>query len=306
MDYSSYLFLGATFVVVFGAAWTVMRMVFADRIRASRLSGGEATVDDVEAAWVPKVAALVGPAARLSLPKADWSKSSTRRRLVMAGYRGQYAPVIYYGAKTVLAGLFPLIAFVAGVAIKAPPDKLTIFLFLVAAIGYLLPNVILTLRLRRRQRDVFEAFPEALDLMVVCVEAGLALDAAISRVGEEIYRSSPVLGDEFKIASLELRAGLTREAAFKNLAARTGVEDVDMLVAMLVQSEKFGTSIASALRVHADGMRTRRMLRAEEAAQKLPVKLVFPVVLLIFPALFLVLLGPSLITLTRTLGPLIR
>lgn len=230
-------------------------------------------------------------------------KSKVRRRLINAGYRSDEAPTIYFGAKAALAVALPLLVFF--LAIAEAREQLPILLMLAAALGYLAPSVFLILRIRERKRQIFEAFPDALDLMVVCVEAGLGLDAAIAKVGEEIGKASSALGDEFRIVNLELRAGLTRDQALRNLALRTGVEDIDALVAMLIQSDKFGTSIADALRVHAEGMRTKRMLRAEEAAQKLPVKLVFPVVFLIFPALFLVLLGPSILTLARMFGTVV-
>lgn len=263
----------------------------------------EKAAPQAEQKWTPRIADWLKPAARLTQPKEDWMQSRTRRRLINAGFRGEDAPTIYFGSKAALAVALPLLVFF--LAVGEVRNQLPVLLVLTAAIGYYAPNAYLVLRIRERKREIFEAFPDALDLMVVCVEAGLGLDAAIAKVGEEIGKTSSSLGDEFHLVNLELRAGLTRDQALRNLALRTGVEDIDALVAMLIQADKFGTSIADSLRVHADGMRTKRMLRAEEAAQKLPVKLVFPVVFLIFPALFLVLLGPSILTLARILGPIL-
>lgn len=298
-----YLFLGIVFLAAALGAWLLLRYVAAGRLPAGRLESAQRKPG--EGGWIPRIAALVGPAARLTTPKEGWLKSRIRVRMMNAGFRGDNAPLLFYGSKTILAALLPVAMFLFAVAYGVKPGDILLLVALTAAIGYYAPNIYLTLHIRERKREIFNTFPEALDLMVVCVEAGLALDAAIARVGDEIGRSSPALGDEFRLSNLELRAGHSREAALRNLALRTGVEDIDTLVAMLIQSEKFGTSIADSLRVHSDSMRTKRMLRAEEAAQKLPVKLIFPVVLLIFPSLFLVLLGPSIITLAKLLGPLV-
>lgn len=298
--YSTFI-LALAFTLAAGGVWLVARLLFPPRISSARLD--EATAKP-SGNWMPRMAALVGPMAKLSVPKGEHMRSRVRRRLMNAGWRGENAPIVFYGMKTVLAVALPLLLFllslIFGQEIRLPS------LLLAVVMGFLLPDVFLILRVRIRKREIFNGFPEALDLMVVCVEAGLALDAAIGKVAAEIGHSCPDLGDELHLTTLELRAGVSREAALRNLAARTGVEDIDALVAMLIQADRFGTSIADSLRVHADGMRTKRMLRAEEAAQKLPVKLVFPVVFLIFPALFLVLLGPAVLTITKILVPIMR
>ncbi len=296
------LLLGVIFLLVAVPVGLLLRVLMPRRAGVERLQQETVAVGAPQK-WTPRIAEWLKPAARLTQPKEDWMKSKVRRRLINAGYRSDEAPTIYFGAKAALAVALPLLVFF--LAIAEAREQLPILLMLAAALGYLAPSVFLILRIRERKRQIFEAFPDALDLMVVCVEAGLGLDAAIAKVGEEIGKASSALGDEFRIVNLELRAGLTRDQALRNLALRTGVEDIDALVAMLIQSDKFGTSIADALRVHAEGMRTKRMLRAEEAAQKLPVKLVFPVVFLIFPALFLVLLGPSILTLARMFGTVV-
>jgi tight adherence protein C len=172
-----------------------------------------------------------------------------------------------------------------------------------AAVGYYLPNIILARRIEQRQQEIFNNFPDAIDLLLVCVEAGLGLDAALLKVGEEIRIKSTILADELHLVNLELRAGSSKDRALRNLAMRTGVQEVDTLVAMLIQADRFGTSIGESLRVHADDLRTKRRLRAEEAAAKIPLKLLFPLIFCIFPALLLVLLGPAFIQIYRVLLP---
>jgi tight adherence protein C len=174
---------------------------------------------------------------------------------------------------------------------------------LLAMIGFYLPNLWIKMRISNRKEKMQQGLPDALDLMVVCVEAGTGLDAAINRVGEEMKLSNKVLSEEFRLMGMELRAGKQRRHALKNLALRTDLEDVNSLVTLLIQTEKFGTSLAQALRVHSDSMRTKRFQKAEEIAAKLPVKLMFPLVLFIFPSIFVVILGPAAIRIFRTLFP---
>jgi len=161
---------------------------------------------------------------------------------------------------------------------------------------------LLNARIRQRQRELFESFPDALDLIRVCVSAGLGLDAAIARVGQELKIKSQALAEEFRLLSLELRAGASRAQALRNLSKRTGVDDINALVAMLIQAERFGTNVSDSLRVHADALRTKRQLRAQEQAAKIPVKLTIPMALCILPALFIVAVGPAAINILRTLS----
>jgi tight adherence protein C len=178
-----------------------------------------------------------------------------------------------------------------------------VFCIVLAAIGYYSPDLWLMYRTKQRQRQIFDSFPNALDLMRVCISAGLGLDAAIDRVGKELKIESKALAEEFHTLNLELRTGATHENALKNLATRTGVEDIRALVGMLIQTEKFGTSVAEALRVHADGLRGKRTLRAQETAAKIPVKLTIPMILCIFPALMVVVLGPAILSISGTMFP---
>ena len=183
------------------------------------------------------------------------------------------------------------------------PRLLPISLLAAAIAGFYLPDLILRRRIARRKEEIFESFPDALDLITVCVEAGLALDAALLKVVEELRVSGTALCDELELLVLELRAGLSRDKALRNLALRTGVEDVDMLASMLIQADRFGTSIAESLRVQADTLRTRRRQRAEERAAKIAVKLLFPLIFFIFPSLMVVLLGSPALQFYRSLMP---
>jgi tight adherence protein C len=172
---------------------------------------------------------------------------------------------------------------------------------MLALTGYYLPNLWIKMKKAWRQDKIIEGFPDALDLMVICVEAGMGMDAVISRVGEEMKLRNKVVSEEFRLLSLELRAGKPRREALKNLGIRTGLDDVASLMTLLIQTDKFGTSVAQALRVHSDSMRTKRQQRAEEIAAKLPVKLVFPLIIFMLPALLVTIVGPAVIKMIRVL-----
>jgi tight adherence protein C len=225
-----------------------------------------------------------------------------------AGLRQKWAPTVFFTAKTVLAIGLPLIVFfvmLTSGATLATNTRL-LLLLVTAGFGYYLPNSILNNLIARRQREVFENFPDALDLMTVCVEAGLAMDTALARVAAEISLRSVTLSDELNLVTLELSAGSAKEKALRNLALRTGVEDVEAFVAMLIQSERFGTSIAASLRVQSDMLRSKRRQQAEEQAAKMSVKLLFPLIFFIFPSLLLVLMGPAVIQIYRALLPVMN
>ncbi len=238
-------------------------------------------------------------------PKSEEELSHLRKTFLKAGYRKESAPVVFFGMKGLLAILLALIFFlIKTFFLKTMTSlNLTLFSLIFALVGFYLPNLWLQMRIARRKEQIVKGFPDALDLMVVCVEAGTGLDAAINRVGEEMKLSNKVLSEEFKLLSLELRAGKPRKDALRNLAVRTDIEDVNSLMTLLIQTEKFGTSIGQALRVYSDSMRTKRFQKAEEIAAKLPVKLIFPLVLFIFPALFVVLVGPAAIKIFQILLP---
>jgi tight adherence protein C len=251
------------------------------------------------------VVRFLGALGEANKPQSEEEVSDVRRSLIQAGYRGPDTPLILFGAKLclaiVLAGVFALIRAFALTTLAYMHTML--FFVLAAVIGFYTPTMWLQMTTRRRKRKIVEGFPDALDLMVVCVEAGLGLDAAISRVGEELQLTHPVLSEEFKLLKLELQVGVTREKALRNLGLRTDLEDINSLVALLIQTDRFGTSVAQALRVHSEAMRTRRYQRAEEQAAKLPVKLLLPLIFFIFPSLFIVILGPAVIQVIRILLP---
>jgi tight adherence protein C len=170
-----------------------------------------------------------------------------------------------------------------------------------AALGYIAPSVYVNGRIRTRQKEMQRALPDALDLLVVCVEAGLGLNQALVRVADEIHRLSPVLSEQMSLVNYEIRAGTAREEALRNWGERTGLGDIASLAGMLIQTDRFGTSVAQALRIHADTMRTKRRQRAEEAAAKTTIKLIFPLVFCIFPSMFVVILGPAMIQIMAAL-----
>ena len=254
-------------------------------------------------AWVRTVARAAAPLAKFSVPSDDWHTSELRRKFVQAGLRNENIPMIFFGLKTGLALLFPALFWGLNQVAATPMVGSQFFLFLVLllAIGFYLPNFILRRKTEARKLDILENFPDALDLLTICVEAGSSLDSAIDRVSREIRLKSEVLAEELGLVVLEMRAGAGKERALRNLAARTGVDDVDTLVAMLIQSDKFGTSVGQALRVHSDMLRTKRQQRAEEAAAKIALKLLFPLILFIFPSILIVVAGPAMIRIVKSL-----
>lgn len=227
-----------------------------------------------------------------------FSRDSTRVRgiraqLLHAGYRSRQAVTVYYGLRVVLAGGMGFVGLLlAGVLPLNPLMRLylpVVFILL----GWMVPFIALKRKIAGRQRALQRGLADALDLMVVCVEAGLGLNQALIRVAEEMDRVSPEISDELTLVTLEMRAGTPREEALHNLAERTGLDDVRAWVGMLVQTDRFGTSMADSLRIHSDTMRTKRRQRAEEMAAKLTVKMLIPLVLFVFPAMFVVVLGPA-------------
>ena len=248
---------------------------------------------------------LAAPIAWLATPQEGWESSNLRIRFMRSGLRGPGWPVIFFGAKTLLTLALPgLLLLYRGVIDRSSTAGALMFAVLaLAGFGYYLPNLVLALLTRARQREVQEALPDAVDLMRVCVEAGLGLDAAMARAGEEMDLRSHALADELRLVMLDLRVGSTRERALQNFALRTGVEDVATFVTILLQSEHFGTNVAESLRVLSETMREHRKVRAEERAAKIPLKLLFPLIFLIFPSLFVVLMGPAVISIYRVLLP---
>ena len=232
-------------------------------------------------------------------PKEALELTKTRASLVHAGFRQPSAVDIYWGLKGGAALVGLLVGIFVAVSGRVPGQYKMLVVLLCVALGFYLPGLILNSRVKKRQKAIQHGLPDALDLLVVCVEAGMGLDAAMYRVCLEILASEPILSSELRLLTLELRAGKSRREALKNLSSRIGLEDVGSLVAMLIQTDMFGTSIAQTLRVYADSMRTKRFQLAEELAAKLPVKMLFPLIFFIFPTLLIVILGPAAIRIIR-------
>jgi tight adherence protein C len=303
--------LAATFLIVSGVTWAALSVlrqnVVQRRIAQIHQENPLAPSEGDDQSWMKTIEQITTPLARLSLPGEGWDSSALRVRLMNAGWRAPEAMAVYFGSKTLLAIGLPLLVFMAGIGHLGEGQRVLLFylLFGAAAAGFYLPNLFLRLRIARRQRDIFEAFPDSLDLIMVCVEAGLSLDAAILRVVQEMQGTHQVIAEEYELLTLELRAGLSRDKALRNLATRTGVGEVDMLVSMLIQADRFGTSVGDSLRVHADMLRTKRQMRAEELASKIGTKLMFPLILFILPSLFVVLLGPAAIRVIASLNSVV-
>jgi len=305
MNKSQILILIVTFVVIFGVAVAVMLMLTRDPVKArlSALDDGEKS-GRARANYMEQLAQLAAPLAKLSVPAEGWEGSPVRMRFINAGWRNPATPSLFHAGKTALTVSLPLLTYLVIQHDAERAGSMTfLYLVMAAAAGYYVPDMLLKRRIAQRQREIFETFPDALDLMTVCVEAGLAMDAALARVGAEIGLKSAVLAEELQLVTLEMRAGSGKDKALRNLALRTGVEDVDSLAKMLIQADRFGTSVGAALRVQSDQLRTRRRQMIEEAAAKIATKLLLPLIFCIFPALLVVLLGPSILQITRSLGP---
>jgi tight adherence protein C len=301
------LFLALIFVIVMAMAAGVMFLMRPNeaRVRLRALVADERAESNRNEGWMKFVADLTRPISDLAAPEEGFEKSSVKLRFVHAGIRNPSAPTAFFGLKTALTLGLPLFGFAAMAFTGTQPkgNNLLLLLLLLAALGYYAPNIILNSLVKRRQREIFENFPDALDLMTVCVEAGLGTEAAMMRVARDMQVKSPALGDEMRLVNLELRAGSDRERALRNLAFRTGVDEIDGFVSMINQAERFGTSIAASLRIQSDLLRTRRRQRAEEAAAKIALKLLFPLIFCIFPSLMVVLMGPAMIQIYRVLLP---
>ena len=257
--------------------------------------------------WLKTAVGIASPLAKLSIPEGDWENSSVRTKFINAGIRNPTAPILFYAAKTLL----PLLLAGAGylgmelASVSLERNQLIFVLLILATIGCYLPNILLDRAITARKREIFENFPDAADLMLVCVEAGLGLDAAMVKVADEMKVKSGALTEELHLTNLETRAGSTREQALRNLGLRTGVEEISAFVSMLTQADKFGTSVGESLRVFSEDLRHKRQMRAEELAAKLSTKMLFPLVLCIFPAISMVVLAPAGVRIVRVLLPML-
>jgi tight adherence protein C len=251
-----------------------------------------------------KVANIINILSKLSLPEEGWQSSGVQLKFVQAGIRNNKAPIYYFAVKTLLSLVLPVL-LASFLYVTKPKLSIPLSMFIVlftAAAGYYLPELVLHFITQKRIERMRESLSDMMDLIVVCTEAGMSVDAAIARISREMVRTDPDLAQEFYLSSLEMRAGATRIDALRNLALRTRLEEMRDFVSVLLQADKFGSSLAESLRVHADMMRTRRSQRAEELAAKIPVKVALPLVFFILPTIFLVILGPAVIQVRQAFG----
>jgi tight adherence protein C len=293
------------FLVAGGTAWAILRAGAMHARGLERLTPVPSPAAELLPSsahiWrelVSRLGSMV-PAPERDLPRL-------KRRLIRAGFRGQNAARYFQGARLATTATFAVVALIAAWRTYATFGNLILGTAAAAAVGYMAPMQYVLFAIRRRQRAVARGLPNALDLMVVCVESGLGIDQTMLQVAKELQHAHPEICSEFTVMNLELRAGSRRSEALHNLADRTGVEDVKKLVAVLVQTDKFGTSITQSLRGHADFLRTMTRQKAEERASKLAVKLVFPIFFCVLPSLFVVTIGPVMTHLVRDLVPMIE
>lgn len=300
MPDTALIFVLLVFSAATGLSYLLIQRLLPDDV-TQRLGRLDDSQGETKASWYQRIKPAASAFfARLSpLAASDAASAELRIRLLNAGARSASARSAYFASKTVLTFLLPLLmALGLWMASNPQKDMTRLFLLVLAAsVGYYTPNLVLSRLIALRQKRLFHAFPDALDLMRVSVQAGLGLDAAIDRVGREMSLASPELSEEFGLTGLELRAGVSRSESLRNLAVRVGLKEIDTMVSMLIQADRFGTSISESLQVHSEALRTRRRLAAEEAAAKLPVKLLVPLVFCVFPALLTVLIGPAVVSL---------
>jgi tight adherence protein C len=284
----------AVVVFAFGAATVAPSSMLGSRLREI---GWQPTKVQPKAPMRERFQQALDPLSR-ALPVSPADVSKTRAWLIQAGYRDAQHVSIYRGLR-VLCAAVAVISVVLFSGFNSPLLMLGVFAF-----GFFIPRFLLKRKMKERQLRIRLGLPDALDLTVICVEAGLPLDQAMTRVGNDLSHAHPELSDELHLFDLETRAGKPRAEALRNLAARTGVEDVRSLVGTLIQTDRFGTSVAQALRVHSDSLRTERRQRAEEQAAKTTVKMIIPLVLFVMPSLIFVTVGPAVIQLMRLLLPI--
>jgi tight adherence protein C len=301
----------STFVCIslgmLGVYWLVYRPQSAATERLKRL--GERSTNPVASAVSLEgnrsgselAQRIASPLSRMLPPSAAEAKK-LQKQLMQAGFRSHTAPITYRAVQIcILAGLPAIVAFACAMMAR-PLNTAVLYILFAFVIGFFLPRYALRRMIRTRQQLVRWGLADALDLMVISIEAGLGLNAAMMKVSSELKEVHPDISEEFEMANLEIRVGRDRDEALRNLAERTGVDDLRSLVAMLIQTDRFGTSIAKAIRAFSDSLRTKRRQRAEQAAQKAAVKLLFPLACFLFPTLFIAILGPAALQLMDTLG----
>ena len=300
----------STFVCItlgmMGVYWVLYRPQSAATERLRRMGGNNDSQQPI-AVMTPTDSAASELAQRLAspinklLPASATEAKKLQKQLMHAGFRSAEAPIIYRAIQLASMAGFPLMVAVTCAILARPLAGAIVWIILGFCVGFFLPRFLLNKAISKRQRELRWGLADALDLMVVCVEAGLGLNAAMLKVSSELKDVHIDIATEFELANLEIRVGRERDEALRNLAERTGVDDLRSLVAMLIQTDKFGTSIAKALRVFSDSLRTKRRQRAEQEAQKAAVKLLLPLACFLFPTLFIAILGPAALNLMDVL-----
>jgi tight adherence protein C len=277
-----------------GVYWLISKPqnIAGDRLKKLREDDGEPMEIELESPMM-KVAEKVAEPINRILPPSPEKMGKLQKQLVYAGFRSPNAPMIYRAIQLLSLAIFPALAWFAFMIWTGGHGGWMLWLMVGLILGYLPPRIVLEQLVTGRQRRLRWGLTDALDLMVVSVEAGLGINQAMVRISNELRSAHPEICEEFELVNTEIRVGREREEALRNLAGRTGVEDLHGLCAMLIQADRFGTSISRAIRVYSDSLRTKRRQRAEQAAQKAAVKLLVPLALFLFPTLFIALLGPA-------------
>lgn len=290
---------------VMGVYWLMYRPASATTERLKRLSelrGVDSTVAINDDHKVTELAERIAQPLNRFVPPSAAQARKLQKKLMQAGFRSPEAPIIFRAIQLISLIAFPGAAVMGCILLARPLNSAILYILVAFIKGFFLPRFILARMIKSRQQRVRWGLADALDLMVVTVEAGLGLNAALLRISDELRQLHPEISEEFALANLEIRVGRDRDEALRNLAERTGVDDLRSFVAMLIQSDHFGTSIARAVRVFSDSLRTKRRQRAEQAAQKAAVKLLFPLACFLFPTLFIAILGPAALNLIDVLA----
>jgi tight adherence protein C len=304
--------LAFLFVIILAWAWMqytrsqAQRKTLFDKIQfVGQISrAGQSIAPVPETSGNGSISDLLGKLGKRVVPNKVMNPLDSRIRFLRAGLRDEKALAVFWGVKVILTVLLPALFLLSNsvmIFVIPTSGKFVLSLAILALIGYYSGDLWLYNRGLQRKEAVLDGFPDALDLLVVCVEAGMGLDAAMNRVSREIQTKNSVLSEELTIYSLEMRAGMQRRDALKNLSLRTDLVEVNRLTTLLVQTDKFGTSVGNALKVFSDNLRIQRYQRAEELAGKIPIKLLFPMILFVFPSLFVVILGPAVIRIYHTM-----
>lgn len=253
--------------------------------------------EDINRLSKTKWSKLFDSLSKLSVPAEGWQDSLIKLKFIRAGFRDNNTILLFYGIKSILFIFFPLIVGLLTSIFSSSLDTFALFffMFLLAMIGYFIPDLFLRLKTKQREEEMQNILPDLLDLLVICAESGMGIDAALTRVSKEIIRSSPVLAEELQLTMLEIRAGEVRASALKSMGLRVNLENMFNLISIFNQVDRLGTSLGESLRIQSEIMRNNRLQKAEELAAKIPVKMLFPLIFFMFPSIFIVIIGPAMI-----------